>query len=267
MGVVRVTTVHGYTGGSLKNRAYEWIQRRMIRRFDAILAVSDKLRTDLIAGGVPAARVHRVGNAWEPTEPPLEAKAAREALSINQATPRIGWIGRMSPEKAAGQVVRALALARTPNLHLSMIGTGTEEQAVRTLGRTLGVDSRIQWHGVVPAAGRYLRAFDAVVLSSLSEGTPMVLLEAMCAGVPIVATAVGGVPDLVGPHAVLVPPGDPESLARGVDEVLRDVQAAALRASESQARARREFRVETWVARHLEIYSDLIGESEASRGP
>src|SRR2546430_15130133 len=95
----------------------------------------------------------------------------------------------------------------------------------------LGVADHIRWHGVVPDAERVYTAFDVCVLSSRTEGTPVVLFEAMAAGVPVVATAVGGVPDVLSAEeAVLVASEDPVGLAAGIRDVYADADAAARRA-------------------------------------
>ncbi|MEX0912745.1 MAG: glycosyltransferase family 4 protein, partial [Gemmatimonadota bacterium] len=81
-GVATVTTVHGFTGGGLRNRLYEWVQRRAFRRFDAVVAVSDRLREELVAAGVAPERVNAVRNAWRPSAPQLPPGEARERLGL-----------------------------------------------------------------------------------------------------------------------------------------------------------------------------------------
>src|SRR5207247_9756428 len=111
---------------------------------------------------------------------------------------------------------------------------------------------RGRWDGGVAGARRLYPAFDVVVLSSRTEGTPVVLFEAMAADVPIVATRVGGVPDVVvsGTEAVLVAPGEPRALAAGIWAVDCDAAAAARRASAARVRPGREVDVDRWRARY-----------------
>src|SRR5690606_15843008 len=101
-----------------------------------------------------------------------------------------------------------------------------------------GSGGRVHWHGVVTGAGRYLRAYDVLVISSWTEGTPIVLLEAMAAGVPVVTTAVGGIPDVVSDaEAVLVPPGDVQAMAAAFGSILGgSSDAARVRADAARAR-------------------------------
>jgi glycosyltransferase involved in cell wall biosynthesis len=136
-----------------------------------------------------------------------------------------------------------------------MIGSGSMRDRLRELSVSLGVARRVRWHGAVPDAARFLRAFDVLCITSWTEGTPMVLLEAMAAGVPIVSTAVGGIPDVVSSReALLVQPGDPQSIARGVREVLAKPADALERADAARKRLSSGFAVEPWVRRYRAIY-------------
>ncbi|MEQ1857783.1 MAG: glycosyltransferase [Longimicrobiales bacterium] len=259
MRVATVTTVHGFTGGGgVKGRLYEWLQKRAFRSFDAVIAVSGKLRGELVAAGVREDRVHAVRNAWSPAGEYAERSEARRALGIPEDAKVVGWVGRMSQEKAPDVVVRAFAAAG-PGLRLSLIGSGPLEEECRALTASLGVADRVTWHGAVPRAGPLLKAFDMIALTSWTEGTPMVLLEAMGAGVPIVTTAVGGIPESVGPsEAQLVQAGDVAGLAAALDAVLRDAPAAAARAASAQRRAETELAVGSWVERHREVYAEAM---------
>jgi glycosyltransferase involved in cell wall biosynthesis len=116
----------------------------------------------------------------------------------------------------------------------------------------------VKFHGRVPNAATLLRAFDVVVLSSRTEGTPMVLLEAMGAGVPIVATRVGGVPDMLNDdEALLVNPEDPRALAEAIRTALADPAASATRAARARARIDAEFSNKAWLERHIALYRSI----------
>src|SRR5206468_931748 len=135
-------------------------------------------------------------NAWRRIAPALDRDAARRTLGIPREDFVVGWVGRLSVEKGPDVLLEALPHLNTVPLTISLIGggTGAEQRALRARADKLGVADHIRWHGVVPDAERVYTAFDVCVLSSRTEGTPVVLFEAMAAGVPVVATAVGGVP-------------------------------------------------------------------------
>jgi glycosyltransferase involved in cell wall biosynthesis len=255
LGVPVVTTVHGFTGGGWKNRFYEWLQCRAFRRFDAVVVVSRPLAHRLVRSGVPASRIHTVPNAWRQGAPPLEREAARRALGIAGNDFVVGWVGRLSPEKGADVLLDALPHLSGVPLAVSVVGTGAEQVALQARARELDLDGRIRWHGAVSDAERVFTAFDVCVLSSRTEGTPVVLFEAMAAGVPIVATRVGGVPDVVSPaEGVLVRSEDPVALAAEIRRVHGDPVAARQRASAAHARLVREFGVAPWLDRYEAIY-------------
>ncbi|MBX6331097.1 MAG: glycosyltransferase [Gemmatimonadaceae bacterium] len=256
-GVPIVTTVHGFTGGGAKNKLYERVQRLAFRRFDAVVAVSRPLAEELERAGVPPARMHVVPNAFDCAAPRLSRAEARARLGIAAEARVIGWVGRLSDEKGADVLIDALARV-DPGVRVSIIGSGRSRAALEARAARLGVAARITWHGTVHEAGQLFAAFDLFVLSSRTEGTPMVLLEAMAAGTPIVATSVGGVPDVVGPgEARLVPPDDPRALAAAIQERWSDPRAAAERAAAAAARLAREYDIAPWLTRYEQLYHGM----------
>ena len=255
LGIPTVTTVHGFTGGGWRNRLYEVLQRRAFRAADAVCAVSAALARQLVSLGVSRDRLHVVPNAWRSDGAALDRAAARRALGILTDGFRIGWVGRVSAEKGADVLLAAMGHLVDLPLAVSVLGDGPERKTLERRARARGLDVRLTWHGVVPDAGRLFRAFDLFVLSSRTEGIPLVLFEAMAARVPIVATAVGGVPEMLGPaEAILVPPDDPEALASGIRCVIKDPASAASRAEAAAGRLARDFRTEPWLRRYEEVY-------------
>jgi glycosyltransferase involved in cell wall biosynthesis len=255
LGIPTVTTVHGFSGGDWKNRLYERLQQRAFRRFDAVVAVSRPMAARLIRERVPSERVHVVQNAWHETGLPHDRPRARRMLGLPDDGFLVGWAGRLSAEKGPDVLLDALVHLRDLPIDASVLGQGREQASLVARAQRLGVDRHVRWHGIVPDAARHLAAFDVFVLSSRTEGTPIVLLEAMAAGVPIVATGVGGVPDMLSPtEALLVPADDPVALAAAVRAVRGDPEAAAARARAARERLARDFRVGPWVARYRLVY-------------
>lgn len=257
LGIAAATTVHGFTSGGWRNRVYEWLQRRAMRRFDAVVAVSRPLSERLARAGVSADRLHCIPNAYRPS-PGVPRDEARRALGLHGDAPVLGWVGRLSVEKGPDVLVRALAELRDLPLQVAVVGDGPERATLATLAASLGVGDRIRWCGAVEGAARYFRAFDLLVLSSHTEGTPIVLFEAMAAGVPIVATAVGGVPDLVGnDEAVLVDRPEPGAVAAAIRRALADRAGGAARAERARARLVRDFAIDGWLDRHERLYDTV----------
>ncbi len=214
----------GYFGraGSAAVRASEWLLARVTDRVVAISpsqrsAIVDRFRT------APAARVSVIPLglelegllAVEGTSPAL-----RRALGFPDAAFLVGCVGRLVPIKDVGSLLDAVSLAapRAPLLRLAIVGDGPEREGLERRARDLGLDGRVSFTGWRRDLPFVYGGLDAVVLSSRNEGTPVALIEAMAAGRPVVATAVGGVPDVVEHErsGVLVPPADPRALASAI---------------------------------------------------
>jgi len=242
-----VSTVHGFTGGGRRNRFYERIQCLALRRANAVIAVSKPLAENLAGAGISPDKIHCVPNAFTPPVTSLARSVARHRLGIERDTLVAGWVGRLSREKGADVMLDALAQGDA-SWRLSIIGDGPERDALHQQAANLGIADRITWHGLVENAGSLMTAFDAFVLSSRTEGTPITLFEAMHACIPIVATRVGGVPDVVSPsHAILVPTEQPGMIARALAEVVNDPSAAARRSVLAHERLLQSFGTAGWL--------------------
>ncbi len=253
LGFATVSTVHGFTGGGWKNRLYERLQVASFRRFDAVVAVSTPLGRRLRAAGVRDDRLHVVQNAWPGEGDRCDRATARKRLGIELDRFQVGWVGRLTREKGADVLVDALQYLEDLPIHVSFIGDGAESPRLSAQGGRWA--ERITWHGSVPDAARVLEAFDVFVLSSRTEGTPIVLLEAIAAGVPVVASSVGGVPDVVTDvTASLVDPDDPRTLARAIRGVFTDRELARERAQKAKECLERDFALEPWLDRYESIY-------------
>jgi glycosyltransferase involved in cell wall biosynthesis len=258
LGIPTVTTVHGFTGGGWRNRLYERLQRRAYRRFDAVVAVSRPLAQELAREGVPVDRIHVLQNAWHEAGPLLHRAEARHALGLPTDDVVVGWVGRLSDEKGADVLLDALVHLTDLPLTVSLVGEGPQRRALTARAHELGIENRVRFHGVVPDAGRHFSAFDVFVLSSRTEGTPIVLFEAMAAGVPIIAARVGGVPDVVSPaEAALVRPNDPRGFALELRELLRDPVVCRRRAQRARLRLVKDFSVPPWLTRYARVYSRI----------
>ena len=261
--VATVSTVHGFTGGGVRNWIYERLQCLALKRADAVIAVSGPLVARLVAGGVPRDKIHCIQNGYVPSKH-LDRSAARERLGIMWDDPVVGWVGRLSHEKGADIMLEALALSDS-SWRLSVIGAGAEKDRLRRQAERHGLSERIMLHGEVDNAASLLNAFDAFVLSSRTEGTPITLLEAMDAEVPIIATAVGGVPDVVTPDtAILVASEQPAAIARGLSAIRNDPAAAAQRSVRARERLVSQFGASRWLDAVARVYAATSPRSPQS---
>lgn len=261
----RVSTLHGFTGGDWKNQLYERLQLRSVRRFDGVIAVSPQIQGRLLGAGAEAGRIHLIPNAYAPRRPTLPRQAARAELGLPAEAIVLGWVGRLSHEKGADVLLDALATVTDLPWTLSVIGDGDQRRALERRSAERGLGPRVRWHGLIPEAARLYTAFDAVVLSSRTEGTPIVLLEAMAAEVPIIATQVGGVPDLVRPvDGLLVPPEQPAALGTAIRALLGNPAAARARAASACERVARDYAPGPWLDRHARVYGAILARRRES---
>lgn len=259
-----VSTLHGFTGGDWKNRCYERIQLHTLRKANAVVAVSRPIHQRLLTIGFAPERVHLIPNAFAAAGTVRSRDAARAELGLPAGARVIGWVGRLSREKGADVLLDALARISDSGVTVGVVGDGACRSELEAHASRLGVGQRVRWLGLVPDAGALVTAFDLFVLSSRTEGTPIALLEAMAAGIPVVATAVGGVPDVVtAREAILVPAEDPEALARGIEQAFADPAEAAVRATAAARRLASNYGVGPWVSRHTELYSSILARHRA----
>lgn len=249
-----VSTAHGEIPGGAKDRFYVWLQRLAYRGFDGVVAVSRPLAVRLDASLRGRTPVHTIPNAWEPPGVPLDRAEARASLRLPDDAFVVGWVGRLSQEKGPDVLVEAGARLRDLDLSFCFVGDGPDRAALVERARNRNLDA--YWSGAVPGAWRVFRAFDLLALSSRTEGTPMVLLEAIHAGVPIVATAVGGVPDVVGEGTGwLVPPEDPEALAAALRHAATDRPEREARARAAVGARSDALDPIVWIGRHEQLYA------------
>ena len=253
-----VSTCHGFIEGDFKGRLYQTLQRRALRRFDAVIAVSEQIADRLRAANIDERTIHLIPNAFSPSRDMFSRDAARAELGV-PAGPVIGWVGRLSAEKGPDLALEAFARVGGLRSRLVVIGDGRERMQLLDQAQSLGIADRIIWCGTVANAGRFFAAFDAFLLSSRTEGTPISLLEAMAANVPIVATRVGGVPQVLDEScAHMVAAGNVDAMARALTSVLTDVSHANARATVARSRLAARFAVDDWLDRHEALYRAVV---------
>jgi glycosyltransferase involved in cell wall biosynthesis len=258
-GIAVISTCHGFIDAGFKGRIYQWAQRQALRRFDAVIAVSEPIAGRLLDAGVARSRIHLVPNAFAAAKEVLSRDAARRELGLPMDRPVIGWVGRLSREKGPDVAIDAFARTALAGASLAVIGTGPDEASLRARAEVLGVADRVLWCGAVPDAGRFFPAFDAFLLSSRTEGAPMALLEAIASTVPVVATRVGGVPDIVdGDSGLLVENEDVEAMAAALAQTLTDPGNARARAVSARQLLDTRFNIEEWLSRYESIYRSVL---------
>lgn len=263
---VVISHEHGSALGNRRVRAF--IDREIIARLSTVmLAVSEWDRANLIEHeGISADLIRVLPNGIAPL---LDAVAG-PAFSLPADRPLVGAVGRLYPEKGYDVLIRAVALLRERGRRLfcAVVGVGPEQAVLQRLIDELGAGEDVQLLGRRDDVGRIIRELDVAVLSSVREGSPLAMLEYMAAGAPIVATRVGGVPELIadGVHGLLVPAKDPPALAAGIERLLDDRILARRLGAAAQLRQRSEFDLGVVVTRLERLYVELYERSRRASG-
>lgn len=254
-GIVRcvpsVAVARGWTAQDAKVRLFEWLDRRLLSRHNAIITVSQQQRQEVLTHGIAPEKVFAVPNGIELDMLPIgyERSAFRRELCLAENAVIGGVVGRLSVEK--GHRYALQALRDVPEVQLLVIGDGKEREPLEKLSADLGIVQRVHFLGERSDARQIIGTLDVMVLPSLTEGLPNVILEAFAYKTPVVATAVGGVPELVkdGETGWLVPPRDPCALAQAIREALLNPEEARRRAENAHRYLLANFTVEKQVER------------------
>lgn len=270
-GVPAVAVSRGWTGETRKVKLYEWLDRRHLRFMDRVVCVSDgqaeKVRRWC---RVPAARLSVIRNsarlsAFETADPGARGRLLGFFPPGAAVAHVVLGAGRLSPEKGFGVLVeaaRALCAAH-PAAGVVLFGEGALRADLERQVAALGLTGRVVLPGFRSDLDALIGAADVVVLPSYTEGLPNVALEASAAGVPVVATAVGGTPEVIadGASGFLVPPGDPAALAERVGRLLGDPARRAAFGAAGRERMRGLFTFDA----QARAYMDLLGALRPAR--
>jgi glycosyltransferase involved in cell wall biosynthesis len=239
---------------------------------DMVVSVSEVDRRAAVAEGiVPPERIITIQNGIDLGGPVAARAAARESLGLAPEGPVVGIVGRLAPQKAPADFLRAAALIarEVPAATFLVVGDGPLRSDLERLAGELGLDRQVRFLGFRDDVPRVLAALDVFALTSLWEGLPFTVLEAMRAGTPVVATEVNGVSDVVehGRTGLLARPRDTAQLAAHVIALLKDPGRARVMGEAGQRRVRQRFDVDRMVSELSDLYQRLhAARRPASRG-
>ena len=243
-GTLAMATAHGWTGHSPRERyLYYPADKRVLRRCDRVVAVSEEIRSELIRHGCRPDRVTTVLNGIDERRfkrNPAARDEARAALGLRETDVAIGAVGRLERQKRFDLLIQAFAEARRamPSLRLFIAGDGSLRDELAALVGTFDLGGSCRLLGHTPDVIRLHHALDLLAQSSDYEGTPNAVLEAMALETPVVATAAGGTAELMtdGVHGRIVPVGDVAALRDAMLDALIHREAAQVRAVAARLR-------------------------------
>jgi glycosyltransferase involved in cell wall biosynthesis len=257
---IRVYTVHGWAflaHAGLAAAAYRWVERSLRSLTTVTVCVSEKERqAGLAARACTEATTVVIRNGVEPS------RSDRRAAPPGR--PRLVMVGRLQAPKDPLTFVRALATLRGQDVEAVLVGDGPDRAAVEEEVRRLGIQPAVHLLGERNDVAEVLGTAEIFVLATRSEGLPLSILEAMATGLPVIASNVGGVAELVidGKTGLLVPPGDPEALAAAIQRLLDDLPHARRLGEAGRARAVAHFDLAAVRQAHVDLYNHLL----ATRG-
>ena len=265
-----VHTFHGHVlkgyFGPGRTAFFKQVERNLARSTDMLVAVSPEVRDELVEHGIAPADKFTVIRLGIPLDERLGDETAdvdyRQLYGIPEDAFVVGWVGRMTGVKdtdAVLEIVRATRERGVPAV-LCMVGDGPDRERLEQVAHDLGIARSSYFVGYQSDVAGYYRLFDAFLLPSVNEGTPVSAIEALASGTPVVATRVGGVPDVVtdGVDGYLVEPGDTEAAAERLAELARDPVLRAHMGEAGSANARERYSVERLVDDVDRLYRELL---------
>lgn len=282
-----VTTMHGNVTRGGRLELYYRLERPALRRMDRVVAVSPDLVDYALEIGLPRERVRLVENAidLEQFTRRTSVEEAKRRLGLSPDRLLIGAVGRLSEEKGFDRLIEAFRkgvrtiLPERPEgccaqkrsdpfseTDLVIVGEGPQRAALEGLIAQRGLEGRVRLVGYQADTVGWFEAMDLFVLSSLREGLPNVVLEAMALEVPVVATRIAGVPRLVadGENGLLVEPNDVDGLCRAIGHLINEPDLRARFASAARKTIERGYSFEQRMAKIRAIYDEVLGERDAS---
>jgi len=254
-----LATCHSWYRETRQLQALEAIDKRVLRGFDHVVAVSDEIYAELIASGVSPQKVSLVNNG---ISVPIASEGARsrvrEELGVPMSSKLVVQIGRLARSKRNDLLVAAAGnLLEVIDVHVLFVGEGDQSHTLANLVRDRRLEGRVHFCGYRDDIPQVLAAADLLALTSDKEGLPIIILEAMAMQCPIVATRVGAIPHVLadGRNAWIVPPNDSDALTKAIKEVLSQPELAKIKAARGYLEFLRQYSRDSMGRQYLEIYN------------
>lgn len=256
-----MATAHNWTGKSEVPSIYNRLDRLALRWFRRIAAVSDGVAEMLRASGVATQRIVRISNGVDLA--PFKSIPGKTANRADKGKVVVGMIGRLVKEKGVHHFLRAVAEVRQscPDTKFLVIGDGPERESLKKLAHDLGIEATVVFLGHCSDMPAKYASLDICVLPSLLEGMPMTVLEALAAGMPVIATAVGEIPRMVDTdvNGLLVSPGNVAELAAAMKRLICNPTLRLQMGEDGRNKARLFFSAERMAESYIDVYHSILG--------
>jgi glycosyltransferase involved in cell wall biosynthesis len=269
IGIPIVTTAHGWITNSMKSKLYIWLGKQTFRFFDRVVAVSPKIRNEILKYGASSSKVELIYNAivvedYQPTN--YKKGYLRQRFNIDDDVKIIGNVGRISPEKGQKEFIKAAAIVACnyEKVCFVVVGSGKDMPVVEKLVESLGIKDKVFFTGYESNVRPVFMDLDILALTSFTEGFPNVILEALCMDTAVLATDVGGVNDIVLDNmtGVLVQAGDIEAMSNGMLGLLTKGGDAEKMILNGKNRINNYFEFSQRVKKIEDLYEQVISNNK-----
>jgi glycosyltransferase involved in cell wall biosynthesis len=247
-------------------RAYEFLDLRFLRHFDAVIAVSESIAEETRQIGIAPQKIFTIPNGINPL--PFGPVAPKKKSSTRSKI-RIGTVGRLIDRKGIDYFLQAARLIHIefPQAHFVIVGDGPYRGTLERLARDLGIERNVSFDGTRTDMPNVYNSFDIFVLPSLEEGLPLTVLEALASQCPVVATAVGAIPEVIvtGQTGILIRPGEIDELAGAIRSLLVDSELRWRLGENGLALIHEHYSCKIMSESYLKIYNGLITWNQRTR--
>jgi glycosyltransferase involved in cell wall biosynthesis len=249
-----IITHHGKTGHTFKVKIYEFIETQIMKRANAVIAVSQDMKKMLSTSGINTNKTTVVENF-------LTTEVI--TLKNSQVSPiQLLFVGRLSPEKGCSVLIDSLATLDSKKFHLTILGNGVEMKMLQAKVDSLQLKEMVSFVGFKNNVAEYMANSDALVMPSFREGQPLALIEACCMGLPIVASNVGGIPELVieNKNGYLFEAGNVSELSNKLNLLPQNLEVLKGTASEMKVKSFERFSSRTWAKNTIKVYDIALSQ-------
>jgi glycosyltransferase involved in cell wall biosynthesis len=266
LGIPIISTCHGFIKNYVKLRIYNALDRTALRYANKIIAVSEEIKASLVKVGIRESIIRVIQNSVETNNDDRTYKINREEIraihNIQKNELVIGYVGRLSEEKGLRYLVDAISLLNEASLtvRLLLIGDGPQRLQIESYAEEKLIKKQVVFTGFQSKIDKLLPALDVFVLPSLTEGTPIALLEAMANGLPAIASSVGGIPSIIrsGQNGILTQPRNSKEIAKAICDLYGNEHLRLNLGSEAKRTIRVKFNAVDWVRKIEKEYFKLL---------
>jgi glycosyltransferase involved in cell wall biosynthesis len=263
--IPHIATCHGFIESDLKLSIYIKLDLFILKFINKIFSVSEELNKRIVSAGISKNKIEVLQNAVEMGDPISNGNRridGRKLLNIGNDEFVIGYVGRLSEEKGVRYLIEAISLLQEDGVKTSIIiiGEGPERDELEQIVKQRSIQNSVFFLGFLSDPEKWIPCFDVFVLPSFTEGTPMALLEAMSYGIPIIASAVGGIPKIIvsRKNGLLVSPGNASQIRGALQALYENEVLRKTLGSEARRTMVEDFNIKDWVNKIESVYSSLV---------